>query len=169
MQRAHLLVSGMLVELLSSGCVTKLVELTAGIRMHSPPPQLLLELNVKRKSHHLTVKVRHSHLTTGKNGSHIVKSSKHTVPVFHLCGLLVYSSLRGPCKTTLKISADKSNLWYTESKAKFTHTIKMVYTGTTTASSCFARSMQSAVSLYLHCLVRCVVYLITFWSLVVYH
>ena len=46
---------------------------------------------------------------------------------------------------TLKISADKSNLWYTESKAKFTHTIKMVYTGTATASSCFARSMQSAV------------------------
>ena len=37
---------------------------------------------------------------------------------------LLYRSLHEPCKTTPKISADKSNLWYTESKAKFTHTIK---------------------------------------------
>ena len=41
-----------------------------------------------------------------------------------------------------KLSSDKSNLSYTESKAKFTHTIKMVYTGTATASADFARSMQ---------------------------
>ena len=93
MPRAPLLVNGMLVVLLNSGYLTKLVESTAGIFVHSPPPQPLLELNVKRKSHHLTVKVRHSHLTTGKNGSHIVKSNTFTVPGFlfsTLCGLIVY-------------------------------------------------------------------------------
>ena len=83
----------------------------------------------------------------------------------HLCTLIAYASSRIPrgyprkiyfvglshlhvqqfVWTILKISPDKSNLWYTESKAKFTHTIKMVHTGTATASSDFARSMQTAV------------------------
>ena len=75
MQRALLLVNGILVMLLNSGCLIKHVESTAGILVHSPPPQPLLEFKLKRKSHHLAVKIRHSHLITGKNGSHVVKSN----------------------------------------------------------------------------------------------
>ena len=75
MQRALLLVNGILVVLLNSGCLIKHVQSTTGTLVHSQPPQLLLEFKLKRKSHHLTVKIQHSHLIIGKNGSHIVKSN----------------------------------------------------------------------------------------------
>ena len=54
---------------------------------------------------------------------------------YHILPSTFYSSSHGPCKNILKLGPDKSNLWYTESKARFTHTIKMVYTGTAAASS----------------------------------
>ena len=57
-----------------------------------------------------------------------------------------------PVCTDLAINSEKSSpdkslliLWYTESKAKFTGALQMVYTGTSSASLDFARSVQTAV------------------------